>query len=120
MPVILEVYQGASASHPANHRRYEGPDQADGRHGQQRTCIRRRPSSRRRRHFIGAERTLDVTELAVSDIIKHQVVEGHDFDEGLHPAERHLTPTTFDYYGLQPDDEPFHGNVTKDDISGVV
>ena len=36
-------------------------------------------------------------------------------DEGLHPAERHVTPTTLEYFDLQPDDEPFHSNVTEDD-----
>ena len=42
-------------------------------------------------------------------------MEDHDLDEGLHPAERHVATTTFDYYDLQHDDEPFHGNVTEDD-----
>ena len=45
----------------------------------------------------GAERTFDITEPAVSDIIEHQVVEDHDLDEELHPAEHHVTPTTFEY-----------------------
>ena len=63
----------------------------------------------------GAERTFDVTEPTVSDIIEHQVVEDHDLDEGLHPAERHVSPNAFEYFDLQPDDEPFHGNVTEDD-----
>ena len=35
----------------------------------------------------GAERTFDITEPAVTDIIEHQVVEDHDLDGGLHPAE---------------------------------
>ena len=48
-------------------------------------------------------------------IIEPQVVEDHDLDEGLHPAVRHVTPATFEYYDLQPDDEPFHGDVTEDD-----
>ena len=51
----------------------------------------------------------------MTDIIEHQVVEDHDLDEGLHPAVRHVTPATFEYYDLQPDDEPFHGDVTEDD-----
>ena len=63
----------------------------------------------------GAERMFDITEPAVSDIIEHQIVEDHDLDEGLHPAEHHVTPTTFECFELQPDDEPFHGNVTDDD-----
>ena len=63
----------------------------------------------------GAERTFYITEPAVSDIIEHQIVEDHDLDEGLHPAEHHVTPTTLECFELQPDDEPFHGNVTDDD-----
>ena len=63
----------------------------------------------------GVERTFDITEPAVSDIVVHQVVEDHDLNEGLHPAHHQVTPTTFDYYDPQPYDEPFHGNVTEDD-----
>ena len=54
----------------------------------------------------GAERTFEITEAAVTDIIEHQVVEDHDLDEGLHPAQHQVTSNTF---------EPFHGDVTEDD-----
>ena len=39
-------------------------------------------------------------------------MEDRDLDEGLHPAQHQVTSNTFD---LQPDDEPFHGDVTEDD-----
>ena len=43
----------------------------------------------------GAERTFDITEPAMTDIIEHQVVEDHDLDEGLHPAERQVTYASY-------------------------
>ena len=97
------------------HRRHERPDQADGRHGQQWACIRRRSPGRRRRHLVRSRE--DVRYHGARRVRHHRTPNcgEHDLDEGLHPAEHHVTPTTFECFELQPDDEPFHGNVTDDD-----
>ena len=122
--MISEIYQGACAPHSANYprrqvhryRRYEGPDQADGRHSLQRTRIQRRPPSGRRRHLVRSRE--DVRYHGARRVRHHRTPScgGPRLGRGIASSgtSRYANYFRVLTVDLQPDDEPFHGNVTED------